>query len=91
MIRHSFQQGYVSDPIQTRRGKAFKIRYRVRTVEGKWRHKSETLYDLDGKKAARGFCSSDFGKHRIKDWSSPDLPLRSSSRHTGNTLFSGRA
>jgi integrase len=54
MTRHSFQQGYVSDPIQTRHGKVFKIRYRVRTVEGKWRHKSETLYDLDGKKAARG-------------------------------------
>lgn len=53
MTRHLFQQGFVSDPIQTRRGKIFKIRYRVRTVEGKWRQKAETLYGVDGKKAAR--------------------------------------
>ena len=53
MTRQSYQQGYVSKPIQTRRGMAFKIRYRVRTAEGKWQHKSETLHDLPGKKAAR--------------------------------------
>ena len=53
MTRQSYQQGYVSEPIRTRRGIAFKIRYRVRTAEGKWQQKSETLYDLSGKKAAR--------------------------------------
>ena len=53
MTRHLFQQGYVSDPIPTRRGKVFKIRYRVRTAEGKWRHKAETLYGVESKKAAR--------------------------------------
>ena len=53
MTRHLFQQGYVSDPIPTRRGKVFKIRYRVRTAEGKWRHKAETLYGVERKKAAR--------------------------------------
>jgi len=57
LTRHLFQQGYVSDVIQTRSGKAFKIRYRVRTAEGKWRHKAETLYGLDGKKAARAILA----------------------------------
>jgi hypothetical protein len=53
MTRLSYQQGYVSDPMRTRRGIAFKIRYRVPTVQGKWKQKSETLYGLSGKKAAR--------------------------------------
>jgi len=52
MTRHSFQNGRVSE-IRTRRGTAYKIRYRVRTTEGKWRQRSETLYDLKGKKAAQ--------------------------------------
>jgi hypothetical protein len=53
VTRQSYQQGYVSEPIRTRRGAAFKIRYRVRTADGKWKQKSETLYGLPGKKAAR--------------------------------------
>ena len=53
VTRQSYQRGYVSNPIRTRRGIAFKIRYRVRAAEGKWKQKSETLYDLSGKKAAR--------------------------------------
>ena len=53
MTRQSYQKGYVSEEIRTRRGTAFVIRYRVRTTEGKWKHKSETLYGLRGKKAAR--------------------------------------
>ena len=53
MTRQSYQQGYVSRAIHTRYGDAFKIRYRVRTAEGKWRQKSETLYNLSGRKAAR--------------------------------------
>jgi integrase len=53
VTRHfSYQKGYVSDAIRTRRGIAFKIRYRVRTADG-WKHASETLYGLSGKKAAR--------------------------------------
>lgn len=39
--------------MRTRRGICFKIRYRVRTVKGKWKQKSELLYGLEGKKAAR--------------------------------------
>ncbi|MBI4165980.1 MAG: tyrosine-type recombinase/integrase [Acidobacteria bacterium] len=53
MTRQSFQKGYVSDPIRTRRGIAFKIRYRMRTAEGKWKQKPETLYGIKAKGEAR--------------------------------------
>src|ERR1700693_4297126 len=62
MTRQSFQQGYVSDPIRTRRGIAFKIRYRVPRSNGKWKHISETLYDLPGKKAARTILTQRLGR-----------------------------
>ena len=65
MTRQSLQQGYVSDPIRTRKGIAYKIRYRIRAGLGKWKQKSETLYGLKGKKAARQELAD-----RIKD-SSP--------------------
>src|SRR5262249_29547299 len=51
------QQGYVSDPIRTRRGIGFKIRYRVRSVNGKWKQKSELIYGLSSKKVARAVLS----------------------------------
>jgi integrase len=53
LTRQSYQQGYVSDPIRTRRGSVYRIRYRLRAADGKWVHKSETLEGLSGKKAAR--------------------------------------
>ena len=53
MTRKSFQQGYVSDAIRNRQGTAFVIRYRLRTPDGKWKHRSETLYGLSGKKEAK--------------------------------------
>lgn len=53
MTRQSYQQGYVSDPIRTRSGSVFRIRYRLRTANGKWVHKTETLHGLSGKKAAQ--------------------------------------
>jgi integrase len=62
VTRQSYQQGYVSEPIKTRRGVAFRIRYRLRTAEGKWLHKSEILYGLAGKKAARAVLND-----RIRD------------------------
>jgi integrase len=52
VTRQSYQHGWVSNPIRTQRGIAFKIRYRVRTAEGKLKHKSETLHNLPGRKAA---------------------------------------
>jgi integrase len=57
MTRLSFQQGYVSNPLPTRRGPVFKIRYRIRRADGKWKHKSETLYGLAGKKAAKAILA----------------------------------
>jgi integrase len=53
VTRQTYQLGYVSKQIQTRRGTAFKIRYRVRTLDGKWKQKSEMLYGLSGPRAAR--------------------------------------
>jgi integrase len=62
MTRQSFQQGYVSQPIHTRQGIVFKIRYRVRMGDGKWKHKSETLHGVVGRKAARSVL-----ERRIRD------------------------
>jgi integrase len=53
VTRQSYQHGWVSNPIRTQRGIAFKIRYRARPAEGKWKHRSETLQNLPGRKAAR--------------------------------------
>lgn len=53
MARRSFQKGWVSDGVRTSRGVVYKIRYRLPGADGKWIHKTETLYDQDGKKAAR--------------------------------------
>jgi integrase len=53
MARRSFQKGWVSDGMRTSRGVVYKIRYRLPGGDGKWIHKTETLYDLKGKKAAR--------------------------------------
>jgi hypothetical protein len=53
VTRQSYQQGYVSKPITTRSGTVFKIRYRVKWADGKWNHKTQTLYGTSGKKAAR--------------------------------------
>jgi hypothetical protein len=62
VTRHfSYQKGYVSDPIRTRRGIAFKIRYRVRTADG-WKHASETLYGLSGKPQGKNWING-FGRH----------------------------
>ncbi len=65
MTRQSYQQGYVSNPIRTRQGVAFKIRYRVRSTHGKWKQKAETLYGLSGRKAARAVL-----EQRIREASS---------------------
>ena len=74
MTRRTFQQGYVSNPIRTRNGTAFRIRYRFPAPGGKWKHRSETLYGLAGKKAARAVL-----EERIKNVEkieSTDMTLR---------------
>jgi len=53
MTLRRFPQGYVSNSIRTRNGTAFKIRYCVPAPGEKLKHSSETLYGLEGKKAAR--------------------------------------
>jgi len=68
VTRQSYQQGYVSEIFRTRRGTAFKIRYRVRSRLGNWKQKSETLYGLSGKKAAKAVLD-----RRIREASSTKL------------------
>jgi integrase len=53
MNRQSFQKGHVSGPIRTRQGSAFKIRWRERQADGRWKQRSELLYGTAGKKEAR--------------------------------------
>jgi integrase len=62
MTRQSFQKGYVSQPIHTRQGIVFKIRFRVRMGDGKWKQKSETIHGVTGRKAARAVL-----ERRIRD------------------------
>jgi integrase len=76
VTRQSYQQGFVSDPIRTRRGIAFKIRYRVRMAAGGWKQKSETLYNLSGKKAAREVLDQRIGDSTTIKPEARELTLR---------------
>ena len=69
MTCRSDQKGWVSDAFRTKRGVAYKIRWRIRGAEGKWKQKSETLYGLSGKKEARKEL-----RKRLDD-SSPGTPV----------------
>ena len=75
MSRQSYQHGYVSNPIRFDNGLKFVIRYRVRTSEGKWRHKAETLYGLSGKKAAQAILDQRIRESSTQKTTSPDLTL----------------
>jgi len=72
----SYQRGFVSDPIRTRRGVVFKIRYRVRKAAGGWKQRSETLYDLSGKKAAREVLDRRIGDSTTINFEAGELTLR---------------
>jgi hypothetical protein len=52
MARNTFQKGYVFARM-TKHGKVHVIRYRVRSTEGKWRHKAETVNSPRRKDAER--------------------------------------
>src|SRR4051794_18528567 len=66
--RQSLQRGFVSDPMRDRAGGTkFVIRYRLRSGDGKWVHKSETLHGLTSKKAARAVL-----QERITKATDPD-------------------
>ncbi len=75
MNRNSYQHGYVSNPIRTKNGLKFVIRYRERTSEGKWRHKAETLYGLGGKKAAQVILGQRISESSTQQTPSSDLTL----------------
>jgi integrase len=75
MSRKSYQRGYVSDPIRTKSGLKFVIRWRVRTSEGKWQHKAETLYGLSGKKAAQTVLDERMREISTQKKVTPDLTL----------------
>jgi integrase len=77
MTRYAFQQGYVSDPIRTRRGTVYKIRYRVPAAGGKFKHRKETLYGLNGKKAARAVLNERLQQAGNMNPEAADLTLRS--------------
>lgn len=72
----SYQRGFVSNPIRTRHGIAFKIRYRVRTAAGGWKQRSETLYNVTGKKAAREVLDRRIGDSTSTKLEANDLTLR---------------
>lgn len=75
MSRKSYQHGYVSDPIRTKSGLKFGIRYRVRSSEGKWQHKAETLYGLSGKKVAQAILDERIRDTSTQKTATPDLTL----------------
>lgn len=52
MTRNTFQKGYVFARM-TKHGKVHVIRYRVRSTDGKWRHKAETVNSPRRKDAER--------------------------------------
>jgi integrase len=55
--RKSFQQGYVFERKSKKHGRVFVIRFRVRTADGKWKHRAETIY-TGSKKAAKARLAS---------------------------------
>ena len=74
--RQSYQHGHVSKPIPTRSGAVFKIRYRVKSADGKWNQKAETLYGLCGKKAARAVLEERIRGASFAKPQGSDLSLR---------------
>jgi hypothetical protein len=77
VTRHLLQDGYVSDPIRTRHGTVFKIRYRVPAAGGKFKHKQETLYGLNGKKEAKAILNVRLQQIGSMCMEAVDLTLRS--------------
>lgn len=76
MTRRSFQRGFVSMPIRTRQGIVFKIRYRVPAGEEKWKHRTETLYGLSGRKEARSVLEQRLQELSTSSIKATDLTLK---------------
>lgn len=75
-MTRSFQKGFVSDPIRTRSGIVFEIRYRIRNWDGTCKHKSERLRGLEGKKAARGVLEQRLRETSIEIVAPKDLNMQ---------------
>jgi integrase len=67
MTRHSYQEGYISKAKKGKRGEFFEIRYRVPVANGKWKHKSERIFGLAGKKEARKVLNERMQKYSARN------------------------
>src|SRR5579859_1543209 len=76
MTRSSFQRGYVSNPIRTRSGLVFEIRYRMRSGDGTWKHKSERLHGLKNKSEARAALENKLREAAIQTVTPNDLTMQ---------------
>jgi hypothetical protein len=76
MTRSSFQRGYVSDPVRTRSGVVFEIRYRIRNGDGTWKHKSERLHGLKNKSEAREALEKKLREAAIQTVTPNDLTMQ---------------
>jgi hypothetical protein len=56
-LANRFKKAMYQKPIQSRQGVVFKIRYRVRMGDGKWKQKSETLHDVGKRKPALNWAN----------------------------------
>jgi integrase len=77
VTRHLLQDGYVSDPIRTRHGTIFKIRYRVPTAGGKFKHRQETIYGVTAKREAKAVLNERLQQVASMNLEAVDLTLRS--------------
>lgn len=77
VTRQLLQAGFVSDPIRTRHGIAYKIRYRVPAAGGRFKHRQETLYGLGGKKEAKAVLNERLQRVNSLNLEAADLTLRS--------------
>jgi hypothetical protein len=75
MNRRSYQKRYVSKPSRTNDGLKFVIRYRMRTSEGVWQHKGDTLDGLSGKKAAQAILDERIRDESKQKTTTPNLTL----------------
>lgn len=75
-MTRSYQRGFVSDPLKSQGETKFIIRYRIRTGDGTWRHKSETLRGLTSKKAARAVLEQRIREATAKPFEVADLSVQ---------------
>ena len=75
MNRQSFQKGHVSGLVRTRQGSAFKIRWRERQADGRWKQRSELLFGMAGKKEARAVLEDRIKQSATRSTQPSDLTV----------------